>query len=79
MAERIPAGKAIKEWKALLDRAQRGERIVITRDGKDVATLGPVQQQDIVVRLGAGPAHAPYDTSVTRDILSRAFGKKNRG
>lgn len=81
MAERVPAGKAQKDWKALLDRAQKGERIVITRDGKDVATLGPVAQQDVTVRVDGVPpaktwAGARYDTPGVRDILSKVNTSK---
>ena len=81
-SERIPAGKALKNWKALLDRAAAGERIVITREGKDVATLGPVEQRDITVRLAPGPskwAGAKYDTPATHELLSRIAGKPLSG
>lgn len=39
--DRIPSGKAAKTFGELADRASRGERIMITRYGKDYALLCP--------------------------------------
>jgi prevent-host-death family protein len=43
-----------KRLSKMLDRVQAGERIVVTRNGKDVATLGAVEQRDVAVMLRTG-------------------------
>ena len=39
----IEAAEAKNDFSALLDRVERGEEVVITRDGRAVAKLVPVQ------------------------------------
>lgn len=72
--ERIPAGRALKEWSRLLDRAKAGEEFVITRDGTEVAMLGPVR-----FRAASEPlAPRRYNDAVVKDILTRAFGGRQK-
>lgn len=60
--EYIGAFEARSRFGELLSRIERGERIVITRNGRDVATLAPVER--------AEPA--------SRDAFARLSGIKDR-
>lgn len=40
-----------QNFQALLDRALAGERIVVRRNGEDVAEIGPVRQRDAKGRM----------------------------
>lgn len=51
MAERVPLRQARARLSELVTRAEAGETIVVTRDGKDAAQLGPA------------PAASPEGTS----------------
>jgi prevent-host-death family protein len=46
----------------LLERVERGERIVIARAGKPVAQLGPVPKREIVFGSHAGELDIDWDT-----------------
>jgi len=58
----------------LLDRAARGEEIVITRNGKPVARLVPVEQRRAPRKLGAlrGKIRvaADFDAPLPKEILA---------
>ena len=58
----------------LLDRAARGEEIVITRNGKPVARLAPVEQRRAPRKLGAlrGKIRvaADFDAPLPKEILA---------
>jgi len=58
----------------LLDRAARGEEVVITRNGKPVARLAPVEQRRAPRKLGAlrGKIRvaADFDAPLPREILA---------
>lgn len=76
MIERIPAGKAAKQWAKLLDRARAGEEFVITRDGVEIAMLGPIRFR------GEPPkpiASRRYNDAAVSDILKKAFPGKKKG
>jgi prevent-host-death family protein len=42
----VTATEASRAFAALLDDAERGETIVITRGGKQIATIGPAAQSN---------------------------------
>ena len=58
----------------LLDRAARGEEVVITRHGKPVARLAPVEQRRAPRKLGAlrGKIRvaADFDAPLPKEILA---------
>ena len=58
----------------LLDRAARGEEVVITRNGKPVARLAPVEQRRAPRKLGAlrGKIRvaADFDAPLPKEILA---------
>ncbi|MDN5864750.1 MAG: type II toxin-antitoxin system prevent-host-death family antitoxin [Gammaproteobacteria bacterium] len=53
MDTQVGAFEAKTHLSALLDRVERGERIVITRRGKPVAEIGPLSTVDIDSRRKA--------------------------
>ena len=55
-ASRITADAAQADFPRLLDRAARGERITITRDGREVARIGPCADFPT-------PPHDPNETA----------------
>ena len=64
----------------LLDRAARGEEVVITRHGKPVARLTPVEQRRAPRKLGAlrGKVRvaADFDAPLPKDILALLEGSR---
>ncbi|TMB49205.1 MAG: type II toxin-antitoxin system Phd/YefM family antitoxin [Deltaproteobacteria bacterium] len=64
----------------LLDRAARGEEVVITRHGKPVARLTPVEQRRAPRKLGAlrGKVRvaADFDAPLPKDILALFEGSR---
>ena len=64
----------------LLDRAARGEEVVITRNGKPVARLAPVEQRRAPRKLGAlrGKVRvaADFDAPLPKDILALFEGSR---
>ena len=64
----------------LLDRAARGEEIVITRNGKPVARLAPVEQRRAPRKLGAlrGKIRvaADFDAPLPKEILALFEGAR---
>ena len=64
----------MKDLSRLLDRAARGEEVVITRHGKPVARLAPVEQRRLPRKLGAlrGKIRvaADFDAPLPKEILA---------
>jgi len=76
--ERVQASVVRSRLPGLLDRVKKGERLIITRDGKDVAMLGPIPPAE-PMRAGvpAGPAPRLDPAAVDR-VLGAAFPQKKR-
>ena len=51
MTERLGAREARARFAERVERAARGERIVLTRDGTPVAQIGPIEAPDGAVTL----------------------------
>ena len=65
----MTATDASRAFAALLDEAERGETIVITRGGRRIATVGPADLSngsDVVALL----ADAPVDEEFARDVAA---------
>jgi len=64
----------------LLDRAVRGEEVVITRNGKPIARVVPAQQRRAPRKLGAlrGKVRvaADFDAPLPKDILALFEGSR---
>lgn len=65
---------------ALLERAERGEEIVIARAGKAVARLVPVKRQPVCLGIDAGRFEVPsdFDKPLPPSILASFYGGKQR-
>jgi prevent-host-death family protein len=61
---------------ALLERAERGEEIVIARAGKAVARLVAVQRQTIRLGIDRGRFEVPpdFDSPLPPDVLANFYG-----
>ena len=57
---RVPIGRAKAHFADLVRRAERGESVVLTRHGRAVARIGPVEGLPTVAEISERPA--VYDT-----------------
>ena len=63
----MTATDASRAFAALLDEAERGETIIITRGGRRIATVGPVDVSngsDVVALLAYSPADDEFASDV---------------
>jgi prevent-host-death family protein len=70
MSAEISIAKAKAEFAALVSRAEAGERIVVTRNGRPVACLGPLPAKKPIVYgdlAHLGPV--PEDISLPQEVL----------
>jgi prevent-host-death family protein len=70
MSAEVSIAKAKAQFAALVSRAEAGEQIVVTRNGRPVACLGPMPQKkpiDYGDLAHLGPV--PDDISLPQDIL----------
>lgn len=66
----ISIAKAKAEFAALVNRAESGEQIIVTRNGRPVASLGPLPvKKPIVYGDLAHLGPVPDDLSLPQDIL----------
>jgi len=65
----MTATEASRSFAALLDEAERGETIIITRAGRRIATVGPVDVSngsEVVALL----EYTPVDEDFARDVAA---------
>jgi len=70
MSAEISIAKAKAGFAALVDRAEKGEQIIVTRNGRPVACLGPLPAKRPVVYgdlAHLGPL--PEDLSLPEDVI----------
>ena len=76
---RVNVYEAKTHLSRLLDRAQSGEEIVITRHGQPVARLGPVRTKAAPRRLGRPRGRirmkADFDAPLPEEILAAFEGR----
>lgn len=76
---RINVYQAKTQLSRLLDRAEAGEEIVITRHGRPVARLGPVRAEAEPRRLGRLRGRirmsADFDAALPEEILAGFEGR----
>lgn len=74
----VTATEASRSFAALLDEAERGHVVVVTRGGRRVATIGPVRTgngADLLALLAAGPSDAEF----AHDVLAARAGVTTQG
>ena len=70
MSAEVSIAKAKAEFAALVSRAETGERIIVTRNGRRVACLGPLPvKKPIVYGDLAHLGSVPDDISLPQDVL----------
>ena len=79
MSERVPVTYAQKHWREVLERAEKGERIILTRGRYDVATLGPAPVRPARPCYAMVPTSGTFDDKKVRDLLGTAFPQKRKG
>ena len=70
MSAELSVARAKAEFASLVSRAEKGERIVVTRNGRPVACLGPLpEKKPIVYGDLAHLAPLPDDLSLPQDVI----------
>jgi prevent-host-death family protein len=78
MSGEVSIAKAKAEFAALVARAEGGEQIVVTRNGRPVACLGPLPEKKPIVfgdlaHLGALVSDDPADLSLPQDEIDEFY------
>jgi prevent-host-death family protein len=74
MSAEISIAKAKAGFAALVDRAEKGEQIIVTRNGRPVACLGPLPAKKPIVYgdlAHLGPL--PEDLSLPEDVIDNFY------
>ena len=66
MSGEVSIAKAKAEFAALVNRAEKGEQIIVTRNGRPVACLGPLPAKRQCERVPL----------LTRDRIMTAYGEQ---
>jgi prevent-host-death family protein len=70
MGAQVSVARAKAEFASLVSRAEKGEQIVLTRNGRPVACLGPLRAKKPVVYGDlAHLAPLPDDLSLPQDVI----------
>jgi prevent-host-death family protein len=70
MSSEVSIAKAKAEFAALIARAEAGEQIIVTRNGRPVASLGPLPvKKPIVYGDLAHLGPMPDDISLPQEVL----------
>lgn len=69
MSAEISIAKAKAGFAALVDRAEKGEQIIVTRNGRPVACLGPLLAKKPVVYGDLRDLWIAEDVSLPEEIL----------
>lgn len=65
----VTATEASRSFAAILDEAERGHAVVVTRGGRRIATIGPAKASngaEVIALLGANPT----DEGFAADVLA---------
>lgn len=73
MTDRVNVHEAKSTLSKLLERVERGERVVIARAGKPVADLVPHRRADVVFGAARGEIEIAEDFDAVDDDLVAAF------
>ena len=78
MSSEISIAKAKAEFAALVSRAEAGEQIIVTRNGRPVACLGPLPKKKPIVfgdlaHLGPLVSDDPADLSLSQDEIDEFY------
>jgi prevent-host-death family protein len=78
MGGQVSIAKAKAEFAALINRAEAGEQIIVTRNGRPVACLGPLPKKKPIVfgdlaHLGPLVSDDPADLSLPQDAIEEFY------
>ena len=78
MSQEISIAKAKAEFAALVTRAEAGEQIIVTRNGRPVACLGPLPKKKPIVygdlaHLGPLVSEDSSDLSLPQDVIDEFY------
>ena len=73
----VSIAEAKARFAALVNRARSGEKIIVTRDGKPVACLGPVPQQEEVEFGDLEGLNMAENLSIPEDIIEDFYRKRS--
>jgi len=69
MGAQVSVARAKAEFASLVSRAEKGERIVVTRNGRPVACLGPLPEKKPIVYGDLRGLWVADDLSLPQDII----------
>ena len=70
MTVRVSVAEAVQEFATLVARAEAGEEVIVTRDGKPVARLGPMAATQPVPYGDLRGVHLDEDLDLPDEVLS---------
>lgn len=74
MGAQVSVARAKAEFAALVSRAEKGERIIVTRNGRPVACLGPLPEKKAIVYGDlAHLAPLPADLSLPEEVIDEFY------
>jgi prevent-host-death family protein len=77
MAGQISIAEAKARFASLVDRAAAGEKIIVTRNGKPVACLGPLPKPEPVVFGDLEGLFLAEDLSIPEEIIDEFYRKRS--
>ncbi len=77
MGMHVSIAEAKARFAALVNRARSGEKIILTRNGKPVACLGPVPPQEEVEFGDLEGLYVAEDLSIPQDIIDDFYRKRS--
>jgi prevent-host-death family protein len=73
----VSIAEAKARFASLIDRAQAGEKIIVTRNGKPVACLGPLPKPEPVVFGDLEGLYLADDLSIPEEIIDEFYRKRS--
>jgi prevent-host-death family protein len=77
MSGQVSIADAKARFASLVSRAQAGEKIIVTRNGKPVACLGPLPEPEPVEFGDLEGLYLAEDLSIPEDIIDEFYRKRS--
>ena len=74
----VSIAEAKAHFASLVGRAQAGEKIIVTRNGKPVACLGPLPRAKPIKYGDLKGLYVADDLSLPEDLIESFYGKREK-
>lgn len=78
MGTHVSVAEAKASFAGLVRRAQAGEKIIVTRNGKPVACIGPVPAPEPIEYGDLKGIYVADDLSLPEDIIEEFYGDRDK-